>query len=267
MDKKGTYSTGQIENIFGISRDALRYYEKKALIGPEKEDNNYNKYNIWDIYTLLVTDFYKKRSLSIKEIRKLQEGSTLGEMEELLEGKKEELKRSILKQKKMLKRIQETNDFCKELENHLNHYCYKNLPLYEIQHEFSDWTAFHEYQDIMQRVESDDEDILTRMMRNITFNETEILDTKMYVVKKVESAKNDPNKKYINPSKCLYTIVEDGRYHNVPDNIMSNVFESSKKWADEHGVKLAGTAFANTCLIAYCDKKERVFIDIYIPVL
>lgn len=167
----------------------------------------------------------------------------------------------------MLKRIQETNDFCKELESHLNHYCFKNLPLFEIQHEFSDWTAFSEYQDMMQRVESDDEDILTRMMRNISFNETEILDTKMYIVEKVESRQKDPNKKYINPSKCLYTSVEDGRYHNMPGKLMSEVFESSKKWACEHGVKLVGTAFVNTRLIIYCDKKERVFLEIYIPVL
>lgn len=139
MDKERTYSTGQIENIFGVSRDALRYYEEKALIEPKKNDNNYKEYNMWDIYTLLVTDFYKKRSLSIKEIHQLQAGSNLAEVQNLLENKKRELEENIQSQKQMLKRIQETNDFCKELESHLNHYCFKNLSHYEIQHEFSNW--------------------------------------------------------------------------------------------------------------------------------
>lgn len=267
MDKEKRYSTGQMEKIFGLSRDTLRYYEEKAIIEPEKKDNNYREYNAWDIYTLFVTDFYKKRALSIKEIRKLQAGSTLGEMEKLLENKEEELKESIQKQKQMLKRIQKTNEFCKVLESHLNHYCFKNLPLYEIQHEFSNFLAFNEYQDILQRVESDDEDIMTHIMRNIIFNETKILGSKMYIVKKVKSEQKDNHKKYIKPSKCMYTIVEDGRYHNVPDKIMSNVFESSKQWAYEHGVKLVGTAFANMRLIAYCDKKERSFMEIYMPIL
>jgi DNA-binding transcriptional MerR regulator len=267
MAQEEKYSTGQIKKIFGLSRDALRYYEKKAIIEPEQKDNSYREYNKWDIYTLLVMDFYKKRSLSIKQIRKLQAGSTLAEVEKLLQSKQEELRESIRKQKQMLKRIQETDDFCKTLESHLNHYCYKNLPLYEIQMEFSDWFAFSEYQNALRRVKSEDEDMLTHMMRYVAFNETQVLDTKMYVVKKVQFEQKDNHKKYIKPSKCMYTIVEDGRFGNIPDNIIPNVFASSKKWAYEHGVKLVGTAFANTRLITYCNKKERVFIEIYIPIL
>jgi hypothetical protein len=38
------------------------------------------------------------------------------------------------------------------------------------------------------------------------------------------------------------------------------------EWADQQGFKLEGVAFANTRLITYLDNKERIFLEIFIPV-
>ena len=73
--ERNTYRTSQLLEILGVSRDALRYYEEKGIVKPNHDEtNNYRQYNDYDIYNLLVADFYKKRNLSIKEVRELQEG-------------------------------------------------------------------------------------------------------------------------------------------------------------------------------------------------
>ncbi|WP_163582150.1 MerR family transcriptional regulator [Gracilibacillus saliphilus] len=66
---KDTYRTSQLSNILGISRDALRYYEKKGIVKPIKIRQIIIDSMITTIYTLLVADFYKKRNLSMKEVK------------------------------------------------------------------------------------------------------------------------------------------------------------------------------------------------------
>ncbi|GAJ99825.1 MerR family transcriptional regulator [Geomicrobium sp. JCM 19055] len=90
------YKTSDLLEMIDVSRDALRYYEKQGILNPRhNEQNNYRQYTDKDIYRLLVTDFYKKRNLSLKEIKTLQQGIEIEELESLLEMKMEELERKI----------------------------------------------------------------------------------------------------------------------------------------------------------------------------
>lgn len=95
MDRS-TYKTSQLLKILGVSRDALRYYEEKGIVKPTQDErNNYRQYDNYDIYTLLVIDFYKKRNLSMKEVRNLQKGGTIKELGSLLGEKVEQLEETI----------------------------------------------------------------------------------------------------------------------------------------------------------------------------
>ncbi|MEK5068666.1 MerR family transcriptional regulator [Sporosarcina sp. FSL K6-1508] len=119
--ERNTYRTSQLFEILGVSRDALRYYEKQGIVKPNHdESNNYRQYNDYDIYTLLVADFYIKRNFSMKEVRKLQEGRAIEELETLLEIKAEQLEETIRNNKFMLQKIKETKVFCEGLKEHLN---------------------------------------------------------------------------------------------------------------------------------------------------
>jgi DNA-binding transcriptional MerR regulator len=265
--ERNTYRTSQLFEILGVSRDALRYYEKQGIVKPNHdESNNYRQYNDYDIYTLLVADFYIKRNLSMKEVRKLQEGRAIEELETLLEIKAEQLEETIRNKKFMLQKIKETKVFCEELKEHLNQYSIRKFPTYEVIDEFSDFYSFLEYPAILQNMDMMKDDILSKIMRKFTFDENGFLDSKMYIVEKRETILKENNGCYLQYSKCIYTIVEDGRYQNGNSDIKYKVFESTLEWGNEQGLKPKGVAFVNTRLITYLDNKERAFLEIYVPV-
>lgn len=267
MKEINTYKTSQLYEILGMSRDALRYYEEKGIIKPkQKKENNYREYDLYDIYSLMVTDFYKKRNLSIKEVKKLQAGSEIDELEALLEKKARELEESIRIKEHMLLKIKETKDFCVDVKKHLNKCSVRELPIYEVKGEISDFSAFQEYPVILENMDLIKDDILSKLMRKFTFDETGFLDFKMYIVEKSETKQKAKDRYYLEYPTCIYTIVEDGRYQNGDDDIKDKVFKSTLVWADEQGFKPEGVAFANTRLITYLDNKERIFLEIFIPV-
>lgn len=267
MGEGRTYRTSQLSDILGVSRDALRYYEEKGIVKPkQKEANNYRQYDFYDIYTLMVTDFYKKRNLSIKEVKKLQVGSEIDELETLLEKKAKELEETIRVKKYMLQKIKETKEFCEGVKKYLNQYSIRELPTYEVIGEISDFNAFLEYPVILENMDSMKEDILSKIMRKFTFDENGILDSRMYIVEKTETKRREKSRCYLEYSKCIYTIVEDSRYQNGNEDIKQKVFQSTLAWGNEQGLRPKGVAFANTRLITYLDNKERVFLEIYIPV-
>ena len=63
-----------------------------------------------------------------------------------------------------------------------------------------------------------------------------------------------------------YTIVEDSRNQHEDNDIKYKAFESTLAWGNEQRYKPKGVAFINTRLITYLDNKERVFLEIFIPV-
>lgn len=267
MAENNTYKTGQLLKILGVSRDALRYYEEKGIIKPgQKEENNYREYNFYDIHKLMVVDFYKKRNLSIKEVKKLQAGSEIDELEVLLGEKARALEVSIKNKEYMLRKIKETKEFCTNLKKYLNNYSLRQLPMYEIKEEISDFNSFLEYPVIIKNMDLMNEDILSKIMRKFTFDETGFTDSKIYIVEKSESNEKEKNKIYLDYPTCIYTIVEDGRYQNGDEDIKLNAFSSGLKWAEEQGLKPEGVVFINTRLITYVDNLERVFLEIFVPI-
>jgi hypothetical protein len=119
---------------------------------------------------------------------------------------------------------------------------------------------------ILEKMDMAKDDIFSKIMREFTFDETGLLDSKMYIVEKPSKIEKDKGSHYLQYAKCIYTIVEDSRYQNEEDDIKYKVFESTLKWGKEHGLRPIGTAFVTTRLITYLDKKERAFLEIFIPI-
>ena len=223
-----TYRTSQLLRILGVSRDALRYYEGQEIVKPnQNEANNYRQYDDADIYALMVADFYKKRNLTMKEVRKLQIGTEIDELESLLEIKAKEIEETIRNKKYMLQKITETKTFCEGLKEHLNQYSIRQLPIYEVLGEFSDFNAFLEYPAILEKIDLKKEDILSKIMRKFTFDENGFLDSKMLIVEKHEVIQKEKVKCYLPYSKCIYTIVEDSRTQHEDNDIKYKAFEST----------------------------------------
>ena len=55
------YKIGDVSRILGISTDLLRYYEKKGVVKPQKDQSNdYRYYDTWDINFLIDCLWYSE---------------------------------------------------------------------------------------------------------------------------------------------------------------------------------------------------------------
>ena len=62
----------EIEKITGISKQAIRFYEKEGLISPKRnQDNQYREYAENDVKTLKLIYILRKKGLSVDEISKV----------------------------------------------------------------------------------------------------------------------------------------------------------------------------------------------------
>ncbi len=258
------YRTGELLKYLGVSRDTLRFYEEKKLLSPMKNnENNYRGYDIFDIFKIMIIDFYKKRGMTINEIHDLLQNSDIHDLHTVFEGKVNELEKIIYESQRMIQRIKETQEFSSNLSTHLNTFSIKPLPLYKINGELSDFIAVEEYEHVIDIMQSDN-DMLSQIMRYISFDKKEIISTKMIIVEVAEK-KNDKDI-LIHFPQCLYTVIEEiqPKTSEAPDTMMI-MHKLSHEYANEHGLRLLGEAFARIRLITYMTNKTKSYMEIFIP--
>lgn len=76
-----TYTIGEVEQRFGLSKPTLRYYDEEGLIPNLTRDKNGNRiFNVSNINTIQSIECLKKTGMPIKEIkayvRLIQEGDS-----------------------------------------------------------------------------------------------------------------------------------------------------------------------------------------------
>ena len=120
--------------LTGISKDMIRFYEKKGLIKPKRNPvNNYRCYDEHDHYLLVMIHQYSILGLSLKTIRKLLQNNdrtdAIKELEASIRRLKEEekwLKAKISSAEDLVQMFQhstETHSF--EIVQHPDMYCYR----------------------------------------------------------------------------------------------------------------------------------------------
>lgn len=102
------YKIGDVARILGISRDLLRYYEKKGVVRPQKDKHNdYRYYDSWDINFLLDCLWYKNFGFGIEQTAHMVTSCPYDDLLSRLDVKKGEIRESIRHQELLLRRIDE----------------------------------------------------------------------------------------------------------------------------------------------------------------
>ncbi|MBR6019393.1 MAG: MerR family transcriptional regulator [Lachnospiraceae bacterium] len=65
----------EVEELLGIPRASIRFYEKEQLIHPKREDNGYREYEEKDVATLKKVIIFRKLGLPVSEIEDILDGS------------------------------------------------------------------------------------------------------------------------------------------------------------------------------------------------
>ena len=65
----------EVEELLGIPRASIRFYEKERLIDPKREGNGYREYDENDVATLKKIIIFRKLGLPVSEIEDILDGS------------------------------------------------------------------------------------------------------------------------------------------------------------------------------------------------
>ena len=102
------YKIGDVARILGVSTDILRYYERKGVVKPEKdESNDYRYYDSWHINFLMDCLWFKNFGFSIEQIADMVHIPSADSICGLLEGKEEEIRAQIRRGELLLRRSAE----------------------------------------------------------------------------------------------------------------------------------------------------------------
>ena len=262
------YTIGQVAKFLGISRDTIKYYEEKALVKPQQNsENGYRTYNRFDIYDLTTVNFYRELDLEIKKIQELRNGKSIEGIQLLLEEKEQEVLEEIAYKKLLLKKLQIVKEDCQKIQQYLGTYTIKEMKPLAIMGAIDHYTAYEEYDALKENTDSLKKAvILTSLRRVIRFNEQGMQEDKFMIVKKLEENEKALDEQVLFHPKCLYTVIEDGRWSTGGKNTDDKVEATIRKVAKENGYELLGLVYINLLLATYEEGLERIFLEMYVPI-
>lgn len=262
------YTIGQVANFLGVSRDTLKFYEEKDLVKPKQDiENGYRKYSHFDIYDITTVNFYREIDIEIKKIQELRKSKSIDGIQSLLEEKEQEVLLEIEYKKLLLKKIQIVKEDCNKIKQFLGEYIVKEMKPLAIKGEIEHFTAYEQYDTLKNNVDSLKKAVtLTSLRRVIQFNEEGVIEDKFIIIRKVEDLDEEVEDDILSHPKCIYTIIEDGRWSTGGKSIDQHVEANLRKVAIEEGYELLGQVYINLLLTTYEDGLERVFLEIYAPI-
>lgn len=239
------YSIGDVSKRLGISRDTLRFYEKKGMILPHKLENGYRCYTYEDIRKLLDILFYRRLNFSIEDINRLLNNSSYDSYYRILEEKivKEEYELAVHRQSLLLlhslKRI------------------YKNIDKYRGRYEIRPLSRYYQIGegDFSGRLDIFD---LCYIYQEFHLLEGTPKQTDEYYLLAAETAallglENDLNgHRFHQHRQCVYTIIASPS--RVPD---TNTILEAVSWAKEQGYRLAGIVYTGFLICCAGDEARR----------
>ena len=262
------YTIGQVAKFLGVSRDTLKFYEEKELVKPKQNmENGYRSYNRFDIYDIATVNFYREMDIEIKKIQELRKSKSVEGIKSLLEEKEQEVIEEIEYKKLVLKKLQIIKEDCEKIDQFSGTYTIREMKPLVIKGEIEHIDSYDEYETLKENMVSLKSAVtLTSLRRVIRFNDEGIFEEKVVIVKRAEDAPNEMEGEILSHPKCMYTIIEDGRWSTGGKNIDQNVEANVRKAALENGYELLGLVYINQLLTTYEDGLERVFLEMYVPI-
>ncbi len=258
------YRTSEVLENLGLSRETLRYYEEIGLIKPKRrQSSQYREFDFYDVSRLMAIDFYKKRGFSVSDIKEMLLQKETSEYLKSMEKQEADIEAAIVEMKKILERLQETKCFCQEAIEQQGIFTIREFPLYRVRENIDHVLSLEEYKEkVIQFLNRETEDILSNMVREITFDENGYTSSKICIVKKVEKETKEEGA-FLEYGKCAHIIIEAD---NDDNSILEEMFLRSHKWAKEHKISFRGIVYIFIRFVTLDKQTERNFYEIWIPI-
>lgn len=258
------YRANDLYKNLGLTRETLRYYEEIGLITPERNPSNqYREFTFSDVSHLLSIDFYRKRGFTSLEIRELKKSGKQADSLCCLNKKIENLQENIQVQQRELKHLNDTKQFYEYAENSNGKFRVKEFPLYVVLQSFDAVSSLKEYESsVIKYLNLQQEDILSNLVRVVTFNSYGYKGSGMCIVKPASEIEQQTDRVSLESGKCLHTIFDAD---NNDNSIMEKMFVSCYEWAETHHMEFKGTAYIFIRFVALSEQAERNFYEVWLP--
>ncbi|MDO4274192.1 MAG: MerR family transcriptional regulator [Eubacteriales bacterium] len=262
-DNNDIYFTNDVYKNLGLTRETLRYYEEIGLISPERNRiSQYREFSFDDVSRLMTIDFYKKRGFTPLEIKKLMRNSK-HDGAEPLRRKIKEIENNIYKQQRIVKRLSETAAFREDAAQSEKVFSVKELPLYYVAETFDAVSSLKEYRErVLAFMDLQEEDILSNLVRAVTFDRSGYKGTKMCFVRQAAKKELAGENTYLESGKCMHTVLKADSHD---DSLMEEMFFSSFQWAKEHGESFKGVVYIFVRFVELSEHTEHNFYEVFIP--
>ena len=118
-----------VAKIIRTTPDAIRFYEKKYIISPERcNDNRYRNFILEDIRRLYDCKMLQNLQFSLSDIANIIRGSDGYEFNNIIKQKEDEIKREIELQEMALTRIKRIKDASEKILRYKNNFLIQESP-------------------------------------------------------------------------------------------------------------------------------------------
>ncbi|MDK2965921.1 MerR family transcriptional regulator [Lacrimispora sp.] len=259
------YSIGEVSLRLGLSRDTLRFYEKKGIIQPDKEDNGYRSYTYEDISRLLDIMYYRRLHFSLEDIERFLYKSSLHSSRSMIQEKITEEKEQLELHRQSLMHLNQLKTIYDNVKQGLNRYqTGPMLSHYKINdsEEINDLgipdlcAPFQEYEIKEKHVKRKEDFFLLSEETASAMHMNS--DLKKFPILKWET--------------CVYTVIDSDSLIPDEDKILAAV-----NWGKKQGYTLTGTAYCGA-VTGYAPKPKTEeeteedfdsaihYLELYLPV-
>ena len=112
--RRGTYTIGELAQLYHIGADTLRYYEEKGLLAPARGANGYRYYSAQSIWRMNVIMNLRRLGFSVERIRRYFHGRTVESTKALIGEELTLIDRQIAQLRSLKRSVQEQRAILEE---------------------------------------------------------------------------------------------------------------------------------------------------------
>lgn len=285
--EKQEYLIGDIAAITGLSRDTLRFYEKKGILTAKKKANGYRYFTEDDLYLLVRILFSRKLNLGLDDIESLMETAPLDfKHQNTLRRQIEKEKNAIRFHKQVLARLVSIKKIYESLEKCHNGFYMKPFPACRILHTLDSaadglkqWFVLSQkylgldmvymydcymYQSGFSLHASKETE---GGCSHPPFYESELIYncSRLLLYEEVIQCMEPEYdfsecQEFCEQAPCVYTVTETVSTKPLPDTIAA-----MRQWAADQGIIISPQVFVSSNFSRIRDKKCTYYQEIYIP--
>lgn len=267
MDKEN-YRIGDVANLMGLSRDTLRYYEKRGILNSQKGENGYRYYTDQDISRLTGILYQRKMNISLEDMENLWADNTISQLGEIMSSRLEEEKQAIRKHTQTIARLRLTQSDCQRLNRHVNEVMQKEFPSAyiivpetDMQQSTEQWFQLAQSHPGLDMMYTFDEYTCQQDAGGLQmdYQKTQLIlyqSLADYVDYKLLDGATPVTK----PDQCIYSF-RTSKSRVLDAETLLPMFS----WAKEQGIRLSDQIHSTIAFQGIKDGQHTYYLEIYIP--